>query len=187
MRTTLSLTILSAVVLAMLPTSPASAAVWTKSDRNDRANWGGDIAFVRVANAPRKLHVDTSMHYDRNNRGLERIKVFVDTRRHNPGPEFRLTYVPASDRIVLHRVGRFRISGGTKRWCGGAEAFYGVSARAVHVEIPRWCMRIRGERPGAVRVAVRTSSPGGRIKDWMPRSRAFPAKWIAHTRQVSSH
>lgn len=157
----------SAVVLALTALAgPASADKSHFADRrgdNDRL----DITGIAVLHSKTKVVVGAGV------RGLEggdRLSVWYDTLRRNPGPEYKLEVIANSDAIGLRRVAGWR-AGGSRRWvrCRGLRAHAdGFGPDRVRTSLPRTCLH----NPRRVRVAV-GMQPGhaGGGQDWAPGRR----------------
>lgn len=171
---------LAGLVLAVLlvaPQGPAAADIHAYTDpREDIA--AGDISKVRINNAPRNLFVRVKFfdgHYD-----LTRI--YIDTRRRNPGPEFVATvdmsYGKRYLSIDLDRV-RTGWRGQRNRKCGSLGVWISRAGN-VNATVPRRCLKINGAKPRAARVAASEAAEGGGIHEWAPGRKRFPRRWVQH-------
>jgi hypothetical protein len=171
--------------LLALPMGAATADVWAT------LRFTGDddvMRKVRIDNAPRNLFLQTKWH-----NGFYEGDVFywLDTRRRDPGPEFRVrVYLDefnsngsAIPSITLRRVDGFKGRIG-ERDCAGLSGRLS-DAGNVNVTVPRRCLRVRGQLPGAVRLSVGVFfAYGGPDFDgswaWSPARHRF-GPWVTHS------
>lgn len=172
------------VALLALPMGAATADTWSTK------HFTGDDDHMRkvsLDNAPRNLFLKTKWHdgfYESD------IYYWLDTRSHNPGPEFMVeVYLDEFDsngsaipKLELRRVDSFGDDLG-KRQCGSLSG--GLSdAGHVNVTVPRRCLKVHGHLPGAVRMSVGIFLVygGPDIKGswaWSPSKHDF-GPWVAH-------
>ena len=169
-RTALYAAALSVATLAATA-APASANVKRFEDPVGDSKAHNDIRWVVLNNGGptgERLQVRirmTDVQYG------DQLRVFVDTRSNNPGPEWRMTAYPDSE-WVLHRVDTWD-SPGTVTYCPGRVRF--TEPR----DIARWrtsrdCLSV-GDK---VRVAVRVQEGSSPQHDWARAYRMFLG-WVA--------
>jgi hypothetical protein len=99
------------------------------------------------------------------------ITLWFDTKRRNPGPQYRYRLFPNSEFTRLHRVDTWRDSGTPVR-CRRLGGFADQNSdKPIRFAAGGNCFG----NPGKIRVAVRTKEerPGGTYFDWAPTRRAF--------------
>ena len=143
--------LLAQPVLAETTGGDAARVGSTFKDRVRDAPRGIDITRVRVSK-DRKVHV-TLAGRNLTARRAQIADTYFDTRRGDPGPEFRLTAFSRNDSD--NRAGRFllateRWAGGKRVHCNGASARFQTGRDKVRLVVPTSCLR----RPGAVRVST---------------------------------
>lgn len=158
--------------LVMLVAAPADAARWSRHDSNNTDMGDGDIAQVSLNHSVRRALVRIRFYeWD-----VDGVSVYVDTRRQNAGPEFRLDfyYTGLGGWMTdFFRVDDFAQEG---RHIDCAVPNAGFDGDVVWFPVARSCLRSRGVTPKAIRVTVR-SADDGKV-DWAPRYRAFAREWV---------
>lgn len=179
---------LTLTALVVLPLTAAHADTWRTNDPKDNGGGIGDVSRIRVDNAPRNLFLRVK-YYEGAAEG--NVNIFIDTRRSNPGPEFRImASVDPEVSDWLGFVELYRVDNWKTRRLAHARRCDGMTARAdedvnLSFKVPRRCLKINGRLPGAVRMSLRSGSvyggPGGESPtfDWAPRWRGF-GRWVAH-------
>ncbi len=160
-----ALAALTAVAALLAGTATAAYAdVRSFHDADDDTTSPADIRSVRVDNStahPGRVAVTVRVD------GFgppppsdpDRLDVFVDTRRADPGPEFRLLAVQDA---LLYRVEGWADDGSlVSTDCGYSAVRHRGPARW-QVVLPRQCLG----SPGAVRIAVRETTTHPHRDDW---------------------
>lgn len=181
---TVKLIALTLVALLALPMAAATADVWSTNE------FTGDddvMRQVRIDNAPRNLFLQSNWqggYYEGN------VRFWLDTRRGNPGPEFRVdVYLDefnsngsAIPGIRLQRVDSFKGRIG-KRACAALSGRLS-DAGNVKVKVPRRCLKVHGHLPRSVRMSVGVFFVYGGPDfngswAWSPAKHRF-GPWVAH-------
>ena len=159
----------------------ANAEVWYAADGRQPAVKGyGDISRLQVDNAPRKVYTKVLFH-----RAPDSIlRVYYDTRRADPGPEFVLSVTIIDetygvDHWDLNRIDRFhqrRLPRRDDVVCRGDRASL-TQRLGVYAVMPRRCLAIGGMAPSSIRVSTWSFDRYDRHRDWAPSRHRF-GPWL---------
>jgi hypothetical protein len=155
-------------VLVLGLAAPAEANVRRFSDsRSDTAS-GIDIWSVRVDNSTKdRSKVRVRIRQDDVTFG-DSITVYLDTRPADPGPEFAMYGATASEYSLHHTEWWKKAGKMVPGDCGYRERIK-AGKDITRVMIPRRCIN----KPGKIRVAVRTTRNDPAATDWAAARRAF--------------
>ncbi|MEO8328923.1 MAG: hypothetical protein ABI586_02855 [Candidatus Nanopelagicales bacterium] len=172
MRKSLSLLALVMVTTTtVLSTSfPAQAQVERFSDAVGDTQSRSDVRWVKIRHSKvdNRLHVRTKL--DQVVTGVE-WTVYLDSRRHNPGPEWAMTAYPDSE-WVLNKVDKWDDKG-TATDCAGSVHFSTSTKPVARWSNKRSCLDLNRY----VRVSVRIHDTGHGI-DWAPARRGY-SQWVS--------
>lgn len=164
----LAILVLVAVIALALGTAPAAAVTTDFGDRD--GGTGTAITGITVQNGARILIVSID-HRKR----LAQDTVWIDTRKGDRGPEYRVQFLANSDYISLRRVETFAAGG--KRWfCNRAVVRsdnYEPGATS-WIKVPHGCL----SGPGRVRVEAESMNSHGKIDAAPNRGTYWPAGWF---------
>lgn len=132
-----------------------------------------DILRVRVDNgSTRPGQIRVRITHDDLVIGDE-ITAFLDVRRRDPGPEWKVTGLPAAEWALI-RVERWADTG-TEVTCGPGRMRIDQDTDVTRVVVPWSCL---GTSPRKVRVAVRVTRDDPVARDWAAGPRTFLG-WVA--------
>lgn len=161
------------VAALVLSATPAQANVRRFDDPKGDTKAHNDIRWVEVRNGGtdggKRLVVRVRMAQIQPGDGM---RIFVDTRAGNAGPEWRMS-ANADSEWILHRVNRWNAPG-TVANCAGRVSMTD-SKRTAFWRTSRKCLSI-GDK---VRVAVRVEETGSSQHDWAQSYRRFLG-WVNH-------
>ena len=187
----LGATALAAVVgVSIAPAAVVAPAAAERAYINDGDNpavrASGDITKVQIDHGLRAVEAKVT-YQEVPGTGLV---IFYDTRRGNPGPEFRLNanIIDEANSVVdgwyLYRVNSFtdRVGARTPQARCIGDRVSRTREIAIFTRMPRRCLAIGGTSPSRVRISVRSSGredllDASRVSDWAPQRHVF-GPWL---------
>ena len=157
-----------AVAVLATGSGVALAAAVTINDARGDTNSRIDIRKVVVRHTDDRLKVKARLNkvvY-----GVE-FAAFLDTRRENPGPEWKLSGYADSEWGIT-RVKGWNDTGTPGPACGRARFSKDSDPPVAWFRVPNDCLNIRDK----VRVSVAMKDPGHGV-DWVPARREF-SRWV---------
>lgn len=171
MRRLVAIMAAATAALILSPLLPAAAATGTFIDERGETNARSDIRRYVVRHSRVDNRLSVRIKLSRVILGTE-LTVFLDSRHHNPGPEWAMTAYPDSE-WVIKRVSGWDDNGETVSCSGSVK--YTESTRPV----ARWRTHRKCLDLGRyVRVAIRVHDFGHGV-DWAPRRRHFSQQRIS--------
>lgn len=163
------------IAVSLVATSPAHAQRETFSDPADAAGPVSDIRRVVVNNATTRNRVAVRADMGAVILGDSAI-LWLDTKRADAGPEYKVRLYPESDGFTLRRVNSFAGKGHAVR-CSGMRLRAAAGQHQTFTwSFPRSCLK----NPGKVRATVRARwlFASRVVIDWAPGYHRFTG-WVA--------
>jgi hypothetical protein len=168
-------------ITGVLAVSMGSASAETQTFRDQRGEVSAsvDIHRVKVINGSASTHRVKVVVTQRRLKGGDEIDVWIDTKRANPGPEYRAGVKANTNALGLLMVRRWGSPGqvvACPRFRATSDQFR--PGNWTRISIPRRCLA----DPGAIRVSarVRRHAADGWVRDWAPKRHVF-YDWVAET------